>query len=179
MSLDTSFDIKNIICLYIYDLKNITNLYNLNKDHQSNIIITNLYDILQKYRNRLNQQIIEQNKYKNVEKLNVNDNEKIENVNDNEKIENVNHMKETQVVYDGQKLCLLKILHCGNNCGINQNGITKLNLIELNANGNKKITNVNHMKNTQVASDGHKSSACQKYYIVVMKVELIKMVYQN
>ena len=119
MSLDTSFDIKNIICLYFYDLKDTTNLYNLNKDHQGNIRIINLYDILQKNRNRLDQQIIEQNKYKNVEKLNIDD---------NEKIKNVNHMKKT-----------LKKLNCNWNCGIDQNGISELNLIALYAYDNEKI----------------------------------------
>ena len=126
MSLDASFDIKNVVCLYFYDLKDTINLYNLNKDHQHNIIITNLYDI--ELKNKLNQQIIEQNKYKYVERLNAFD---------NEKIYNVNHMKET-----------LKILNCGYNCGIDQNGISKLNLIELCVIDNKKIKNVNHMKKT-------------------------------
>ena len=63
MSLDTSFDIKNIICSYFYNLNDTVNLYNLNKDHQDNIIIRNLYNIEKKYINRLNQQIIEQKKY--------------------------------------------------------------------------------------------------------------------
>ena len=54
MSLDTSFDIKNIVCLYLYDLKDAINLYNLNKDHQENIMVTNLYDIPKKYLNRIN-----------------------------------------------------------------------------------------------------------------------------
>ena len=45
-----SFDIKNIVCSYFYDQKDIVNLYNLNKDHQDNIIITNLYDIPEKYK---------------------------------------------------------------------------------------------------------------------------------
>ena len=92
----------------------------------------------QKNINRLNQQIIEQIKYKYVEKLNAYN---------NEKIKNVNHMKKT-----------LRKLKCGfnTNSGIDQNGISELNLIELSANGNKKIKNVNHMKNTQVARDGQK-----------------------
>ena len=42
----------------------------------------------------------------------------------------------------------LKKLKCGYGCGIDQNGIIELNLIELSAQGNKKIENVNHMKNT-------------------------------
>ena len=136
ISLDTSFDLKNIICLYFYDLKDIINLYNLDKDHQDNILITNLYDIPIKYLKKLNQQIIEQNKYKNVEKLRVK----------NRNIKNLNHMKNN-----------LKILDCcfefdynyiGNMSTIDQEGISELNLIQLNANSNEKIKNVNHMKNT-------------------------------
>ena len=77
MSLDTSFDLKNVICLYLYDLKDTINLYDLNKDHQENIIIKNLYDIPKKYINKLDQQIIEQNKYKYIERLNVRHNKKM------------------------------------------------------------------------------------------------------
>ena len=55
MSLEASFDIKNIICLYLYDLKDTINLYSLSKDHQNNMIVTNLYDIPKKYLSRINQ----------------------------------------------------------------------------------------------------------------------------
>ena len=122
------FDIKNTICLYFYDLKDVINLYNLNKNHQNNIIITNLFDIQQKYIQKLDQKIIEQNKYKYLEKLYASG---------NKKIKNVNHMKNT-----------LKILHCSWFCGIHQCGISELNLIELYASNNKNIKNVNHMKKT-------------------------------
>ena len=128
MFLDTSFDIKNIICLYLYDLKDTINLYNLNKDHQDNVRITNLYNISE-HIYKLNQKIIEQNKYRCVEKLYAFN---------NEKIKNVNHMKKT-----------LKKLNCsGYSSGIDQNGISQLNLIELRTSNNKKIQNVNHMKRT-------------------------------
>ena len=43
---------------------------------------------------------------------------------------------------------MLKILYCGNDCGIDQNGISQLNLTKLYANNNEKIKNVNHMKET-------------------------------
>ena len=42
----------------------------------------------------------------------------------------------------------LKILYCSGNSGIDQNGISELNLIELYATDNKQIKNVNHMKKT-------------------------------
>ena len=85
------YDIKNILCLYLYDLKDTINLYNLNKDHQDNIIITNLFDIELKYKNKLNQQIIEQNKYKHVKKVYAYN---------NKNIKNVNHMKNTLKILD-------------------------------------------------------------------------------
>ena len=94
------FDIQNIICFYLYDLKDTINLYNLSKDHQNNVRITNLCDIPGKYLNRLTQKIIKQKKlpkswvFQNIEKLNVSS---------NEKINNVNHMKKTQVASDGHK----------------------------------------------------------------------------
>ena len=151
MSLDVSFDIKNIIYSYFYDLKDAINLYNINKDHQDNIRITNLYDIPEIYLKKLDQKTIQQDKYRYVEKFNADN---------NDKIHNLNHMKNTQVDRGGQKFqkicCLLKILCCtGNNeidlngnSGIDQDGIAQLSLIELYACDNKKIKNVNHMKNT-------------------------------
>ena len=42
----------------------------------------------------------------------------------------------------------LKILYCSENCEIDQNGISQLNLMKLYAHNNEKIKNVNHMKNT-------------------------------
>ena len=89
--------IKNIVCLYFYDLKDIINLYNLNKDHQDNIIITNLYEIETKYNNRLNQKIIKQNKYKYIKQLYFYN---------NKEIENVNHLKKTlEELYCGGYFC--------------------------------------------------------------------------
>ena len=55
-------------------------------------------------------------------------------------------MKKTQVARDGQKPCLLKILECCGDSGINQNGISQLNLIELYVINNKKMKKVNHIK---------------------------------
>ena len=128
MSLDTSFDIKNIVCLYFYDLKDTINLYNLNKDHQDNIMITNLYDIETKYKNKLNQKIIKQHKYKYIKKLYIYN---------RGKIKNVSHLKKT-----------LEELYCNYNIRIDQNGISELNLIKFYSANNQKIKNVNHMKNT-------------------------------
>ena len=153
MSFDTLFDIKNIICRFLYNLKDTINLYNLNKDHQENIIITNLYDISYEYKNKLSQQIIEQNKNKYVEKLYALD---------NKKIKNVNHIKNT-----------LKILNCSHASKIDQNSISELNLIELNTTNNKKIENVNHMKNTlKILHCNHDSEIDQKGIAELNLIEL-------
>ena len=40
----------------------------------------------------------------------------------------------------------LKILYCYGYCGIDQNSISELNLIELYTSNNEQIKNVNHMK---------------------------------
>ena len=44
----------------------------------------------------------------------------------------------------------LKILNASDNCGIDQNGINNLDLIELNVDDNSKINNVNFMKNLKI-----------------------------
>ena len=233
-SLTKHFNIKNIICSFLYDLKDVINLYNLNKDHQNNIKIINLYDIPEKYLKRLDQQIIEQHKFRFVEKLNLCNNENIKNVNhmktlkildccgrnnvvnqngiselnliainifdnknikinymkytlkvleffsfeadqfdfflrankldqngiininliklfeycENKKIKNVNRMKNTRVARNEQKLCLLKTLESADYNGIDYKSVLGLNLIKLDVNGNKKIQNINHMKET-------------------------------
>ena len=201
MLLDTSFDIKNIICSYFNDLRDAINLYNINKDHQENIMIKNLYDIPIKYLNRFNQQIIEQNKYRYVEKFGVIY---------NEKISNVNHMKKTLKILDCSKFIFsdkkngidqngilelnlielyagsnekiknvnhmkktLKVLDCSWNCGIDQNGIFELNLIELYANSNEKIKNVNHMKDTLKIL--HCASYCGIDQYGISELNLIKL----
>ena len=133
MSFDTLFDIKNIICLYLYNLKDTINLHNLNKNHQENIRIINLYNISKKYLKKLSQQIIEQNKYKNVEKINLIELDTYTNT----KIWNVNHMKNS-----------LQILNCSYGSKIDQNSISELNLIELYSTQNYKIKNISHMKRT-------------------------------
>lgn len=130
------FDIQNLICYYLYDLKDAINMYNLSKSHQDNIIIKNLCHIPDTYLRKLTQKIIEQKKFHRVEKLYAWD---------NKEITSVDHMYKSPIfgVTDS-----LKILACGNRCGINQDGISQVNLTILNAHNNKKITNVNHMKNT-------------------------------
>jgi hypothetical protein len=43
---------------------------------------------------------------------------------------------------------LVELNASGENCGINDEGIQKVNLIVLHASNNKYITNVNHMQKT-------------------------------
>ena len=56
----------------------------------------------------------------------------------NPKMTNINHMTN------------LQILDASYNCGLDDNGIKDLNLIELDVSDNPKITNVNHMTNLQI-----------------------------
>ena len=58
---------------------------------------------------------------------------------DNPYITNVNHM-----------VNLRKLDASGHNCGINDDGISELNLVELHTAYNRKITNVNHMTKLEI-----------------------------
>ena len=85
--------------------------------------------VLSVWSDKVNQQIIEKRIFSKLKKLKCGG---------NKKIRNVNHLKNT-----------LKILHCQEYCGIDQNGISELQFIEhLDCNFNSKINNVNHLKNT-------------------------------
>src|ERR1700722_5880843 len=94
----------------------------------NNLFITDLYNIDKNTRLLLNDKIIKQQKYKYTTKINANG---------NEKIKDVSHMAST-----------LKILYADGYCGIDQNCIANLHLVELNANGNEKIKDVSHMAST-------------------------------
>ena len=86
--------------------------------------IYDFYNIPQKYIKRLSDKILKL--YPFIKKLNVCD---------NYKVTNVNHMTN------------LKILGALGDCGIDDNGIKDLNLIELDAGYNPRIKNINHMTN--------------------------------
>src|SRR3984957_5915047 len=94
----------------------------------NNLFITDLYYIDKNTRLLLNDKIIKQQKYKYTTKINAYG---------NEKIKDVSHMAST-----------LKILYADGDCGIDQNCIANLHLVELNAYGNKKIKDVSHMAST-------------------------------
>ena len=125
-------EIQNEISKYMYNIIDVINMHNQSKNHQIEIRIINLYSANEKDSHKLSfkltQNIIEQKKFRNIEKLNVCH---------NSKIINVNHIKET-----------LKVLKCGYNCGIDQAGIFELKLTKFDATNNSKIKNINHMKET-------------------------------
>jgi len=79
-------EIQNEISKYMYKLIDVINIYNQSRNHQIEIRMTNLYSTNKRELEKLTQSVIEQDKFKNVEKLCAFG---------NEKIKNVNHMKET------------------------------------------------------------------------------------
>lgn len=123
-----SYDVQNIICSYIYDLREVINFYNLSKKHQNCIYITDLCNRNSEYLQKITQKVLKQQKFKYIEKLNASY---------NKYVYNVNHLKNT-----------LKVLYCAYDSGIDQKGISDVQLQYLNANFNTKIKNVNHMKHT-------------------------------
>jgi len=66
----------------------------------------------------------------------------------------------------------LKKLDVSGYCGISDKGISKLNLIELNAFCNNKITNVNHMTNLKIL---HASYNCGIDNKGISKLNLIEL----
>lgn len=161
-------DIVNIIKDYIYDLKDIINICNMNQVYRTNLYITNLYDIDTSVMVKMNQNTIEQEKFKHIEKLYIFD---------NKMVHNLNHLKSLKILncgsmYDNCKtiriteqikdmLCDDKYKFINNfdsykyklkelfgyfDKGINQQSISELELEELYCDDNVNITNVNHMK---------------------------------
>ncbi len=118
---------KIITKLLAFDIKSLLNLKSCNKFFNDNFLITNLFDIGDKFKKLLTTDILSQNKYINVVELDVSD---------NPKITNVSYMKKLKKLNAG-----------GNSCGIDQKGIEGLELVELNVSYNPKITNVSFMKN--------------------------------
>ena len=116
-------DIYNIIIEYcdIYDQLNIMSTC---KILNKNLKIKKLNN------SNISDEILRQEKFIDLEELNANNNKKIKNVNN---------------------LTKLKILDCSYDCGIDQEGIKDLQLIEvLYASDNKKIKNVNHLTKLKV-----------------------------
>ena len=104
------------------------------KYYYSNLYIYDLMNVESKYLSLLNDNILQQNKFKLVTKLNANY---------NTEITDVSFMKNLTELY-------------GNgNCGINEKGIKGLSLVKLDVYSNTKITNVSFMKNlTELNASG-------------------------
>src|ERR1700753_1849975 len=127
----------DILNISIYDLQNIFNFCNFKsqlylssscKFFNSNLLITDLYNINNNVKLLLNDKILKQSKYKYVTKLDASCNKKIKDV--------------------SQMASTLKILDARYNCGIDQNGIKDLHLTKLYASGNEKIKDVSQMTST-------------------------------
>ena len=116
------FDIFNLL-----DLKSQLSLLFTCSSLNNNLSITNLYDIEEKYLNILTNDILRFGIFKYVTKLKCNN-----------KITNVSFMKN------------LKKLDARYGCGIDQNGIIGLDLVELYTIGNNKITDILFMKNLKI-----------------------------
>jgi len=95
--------------------------------------IIDLCNIENKYANKLNDRILLN--YKNAKKINANYNNKITDVN-----VIVNHMTD------------LKVLFASGNCGINDFGLSKVNIEIFDVDDNKYITYLNHMTNLKKIS---------------------------
>src|SRR5690606_30605214 len=104
-----------------------------------------------KFSQKITNKILKQKKYSHLISLNLSN---------NSQILNVNHMKN------------LKILDAGEDCGIDDEGISKLNLIELDASYNEEITNVNHMTNLKILDAGENCGIDDEG---ISKLNLIKL----
>src|ERR1700753_4008116 len=102
------YDLQNIFIFC--DFKSQLYLSSCCKLFNNNLLIVDLYNINENVRSLLNDKILKQSKYKYITKLNASDNEKIKDV---------------------SQMASLKILDASYKCGIYQNGIKDLHLIEL------------------------------------------------
>lgn len=178
------YNIQNIISHYLYDLTDVINLYNLSKEHHNHIIIVDMYNRKKKQLKNLTQNILEQSKFKYLQKLNVLTLNifnldhlqntlkilKCEGITNNIGQAQINNLHLVELYAENNKNIYdvnhmndtLKILNCSGSCGIDQFGISLLNLKELYAWTNQRIHNVNHLKDTlNILHCGHLSSINQ------------------
>src|SRR5271169_6080493 len=124
--------------------------------------ITDMYNILDIYKDRLTEQILKQKKFKRIISLHIMCNinnisfltnlKKLNNYSINQ--EGINGLDlieldadRNEKIKDVSFMTNLKKLHALGCCGIDQEGIKGCNLIELDANYNEKIKNVSFMTN--------------------------------
>lgn len=121
-----SFDLQKIAFEYLFDLKDQMNMYHLTREHEMNLKITDLYDIPEKYLHKIDQNLIKQDKYRTLKRLNLAG---------NRKITDVNHLLD------------LEELDCSYiDCAIKQDGIKRIvKFKKLNIHDNFGITDLNHL----------------------------------
>lgn len=163
-------DIMNIIKDYFYDLKDTIKICNMSKVYRANLYITNLYDIDKSIMIKMNQDTIEQEKFKRVKKLYIFGNKMVHNLNHLKSLKVLNCgssynngiatriTEQIRVLLQNNKYVFMNNFDLYTNKlnelagyfyrGINQQGISELELNELYCDDNLNITNVNHMKNT-------------------------------
>jgi len=105
--------------LRIFAIESQLSLISTCTQYRNNLHIIDLFNINEKYLQKLTQEILQYLIFENVVYLNASD---------NSKITNVSHMKSLQI------LCAF------GNCGINQEGIKGLNLTQVYAIHNQKIS---------------------------------------
>ena len=110
-------------------LKTKTNLIQICEFLWDNFVISDLINIDSESKKSLNDSVLSLSIFEWVNNLNAKN---------NLKIKNVSFMKS------------LKVLHAQGNCGIDQEGINQLDLVELYTANNGKIKNVSFMKSLKV-----------------------------
>lgn len=166
------FDLINITIEYMYNLKDVIHMYHLSKEYEDNIIISNLMILPFEQLFKLDQSIINQNKYHRIKKLYVSNNKKVVNISHLKFIEELDcgydsaiHQDDIMLfknlkvliatnnknIYDVNHMKKLEELHCdGMFVGIKQSGIKDLtNLKILNVKYNPNIHDINHMANLE------------------------------
>jgi hypothetical protein len=116
-------DCWNIILLAC-DFRTQIHLVSSTNYFRRNLKIKNLLSIEEKYLNKLTNKILQYSIFDQTEKLYASYNSKITNI---------------------SFMTSLKELHASGECGIDQNGISGLDLVEFYAGGNSKIINVSFM----------------------------------
>ena len=161
-------EVINIISHYGHFFDKIR-LKSVNKYLYSVVKITDLYDIDDNLLNKLDDNILIN--YCHVLKLNAKD---------NPNITNVNHMIYLQKLNASNGNCFKCGFHCGRDCnlqcGISDDSIKDLNLIELNANFNPNIINIGHMNKLQIL---HSCCNCGIGDSSTQKLNLIKLYLGN
>src|SRR5438270_10194599 len=126
------FNIWNIIFNFC-DFKTQIDLLASFKFLHDKLFITDLYNIDKKYLDKLTNNILQKNIFRKITKLNVGNNPDITDI---------------------SQLTCLKILNANGDCGIDQDNIQGLNLVELYVYDNIKINDVSRMNSLKILDAG-------------------------